>query len=78
MLTACSSGSRARPERPPAFSRLKRGILDADLLENAVRRAARHRIGPDLRQSCLIDRVIEIMLGDGDHAMGRFDFDKAG
>ena len=57
---------------------LKRGVLDAYLFEDAVGRAARHGIGADLLQSGFIDRVIEIMLRDRDHAMGRFDFDKAG
>jgi hypothetical protein len=70
--------SRAPLSRPGWFRRLKRRILDADLFKDAVRRAAGHRIGPDLLQSCLIDSIVEVMLRDSDHAMGRFDFDKAG
>ena len=57
---------------------LQRRVLHTYLFKDAVRRAARHRIGPDLLQSCFIDTVVEVVLGNCDHPICRFDFDKAG
>ena len=51
---------------------------DADLLEDAARRAAGHRVGTNLAQPALIDPVEEVMRRDDHRAQGGLDGRKAG